>query len=409
MERVSVKPWAWGLAGLALLAILLRSAPLLLLTFLLALIAGAALLWLRVCLQGVTYRRRFGSVRLFHGESTELDIEIANAKPLPLAWLRAEDELPKVLAIEPARLSASHRPGRQRLLNLLSLRWYERVTRHYHVTGVQRGAWAFGPARLLSGDMFGFAVREETLEAVDTLLVYPRLVPLVALGLPADRPFGDFRAMRRLAEDPLRLNGTRDYVSGDSMRHIHWKASARRTALQTKTFDASANRPLAIFLNINTYEHVWEGLDPDLQEYAITAAASLANWAWAQGQAVGLYANAVTQPGARVVRIRPAGHRDQLTLILEALARIVPYGRWTIEDSLRSEALHLPYGTTVVVVSALVTDGLRRTLLYLHDRGYALSLIALGQACRAAPVPGVRTYAIGGREAWHDLTNLSLA
>ncbi|MCB0134670.1 MAG: hypothetical protein KDD75_06120, partial [Caldilineaceae bacterium] len=61
------------------------------------------------------------------------------------------------------------------------------------------------------------------------------------------------------------------------------------------------------------------------------------------------------------------------------------------------------------VVSALVTDGLRRTLLYLHDRGYALSLIALGQACSAAPVPGVRTYAIGGREAWHDLTNLSLA
>ena len=46
MERVSVKPWAWGLAGLALLAILLRSAPLLLLTFFLALIAGAALLWL---------------------------------------------------------------------------------------------------------------------------------------------------------------------------------------------------------------------------------------------------------------------------------------------------------------------------------------------------------------------------
>ena len=37
---------------------------------------------------------------------------------------------------------------------------------------------------------------------------------------------------------------------------------------------------------------------------------------------------------------------------LEALARIVPYGRWSIEDSLRSEALHLPYGTTVVVVSA---------------------------------------------------------
>ena len=71
MERLPVRAWAWGLTGLALLAILLRSAPLLLLTFFLALIAGAALLWLRVCLQGVTYHRRFGSTRLFHGETTD--------------------------------------------------------------------------------------------------------------------------------------------------------------------------------------------------------------------------------------------------------------------------------------------------------------------------------------------------
>ena len=36
------------------------------------------------------------------------------------------------------------------------------MTRHYRVHGVQRGAWTFGPARLLSGDMFGFDVREAT-------------------------------------------------------------------------------------------------------------------------------------------------------------------------------------------------------------------------------------------------------
>ena len=72
-------------------------------------------------------------------------------------------------------------------------------------------------------------------------------------------------------------------------------------------------------------------------------------------------------------------------------AGVSPYGRWTIEDSLRSEALH--FCPTASSSSALVTDGLRRTLLYLHDR-YALSLIALEQAdaarrrCRAcAPMP----------------------
>lgn len=404
-----MKPWAWGLIVLLLLSVLLRSAPLFLLTLLLGLMAGAALLWLRVCLLGVSYRRQFERVRLFHGDEIALDIEIVNAKPLPLAWLRAEDELPKALNIEPARLSHSHRPGRQRLINLISLRWYERVTRHYRVRGVQRGAWAFGPARLLSGDMFGFDVREETLEQVDTLLVYPRIVPLTALRLPSDRPFGEFRAMRQLAEDPLRLNGARDYVSGDSMRYVHWKATARRSSLQTKTFDASANHPLALFLNINTHEHAWEGYDPDLQEYAITATASLARWAWDQGQAVGLFANAVTQPGARIVRIRPAGHRDQLTLIFEALARVIPFGRWPLEESLRYEGLHLPYGTTIVVVTALLTEPLRRTLLYLHDRGFAIALVTLGEAGKAPPIPGVKNYHIGGRAEWERLASVALA
>ncbi|HAJ37034.1 MAG TPA: DUF58 domain-containing protein [Chloroflexi bacterium] len=403
-----MKPWAWALLGLALLAVVLRSAPLLLLTLLLALIAGAALLWWRVCLVGVSYRRRFSQLRLFHGDEATLDIELINAKPLPLAWLRAEDELPRALTIQPARLSHSHRPGRVRLINLVSLRWYERVTRHYRVQGVQRGAWAFGPARLLSGDMFGFAVREVEVAAIDTLLVYPRVVPLTALGLPADRPFGEFRAMRQLAEDPLRLNGARDYVSGDSMRYVHWKATARRGSLQTKTFDASANRPLALFLNINTHEHAWEGYDPDLQEYAITTSASLAHWAWEQGQAVGLFANTITQPGAQVVRIRPAGHRDQLTLIFEALARLVPFGRWPLEETLRYEGVHLPYGTTIVVVTALLTESLRRTLLYLHDRGFALALITLGAACDAPPIPGVRTYPVGGHAAWANIAAITL-
>ena len=355
-----MKPWMWGLLALLLLSVLLRSAPLFLLTLLLGLIAGAALLWLRVCLVGVSYTRRFERTRLFHGDEIALDIEIINAKPLPLAWLRAEDELPKALGIAPARLTHSHRPERQRLINLISLRWYERVTRHYRVKALRRGAWTFGPARLLSGDMFGFDVREQEAAPIDTLLVYPRIVPLTALGLPSDRPFGEFRAMRQLAEDPLRLNGARDYVSGDSMRYVHWKATARRSALQTKTFDASANRPLALFLNINTHEHAWEGYDPDLQEFAITATASLAHWTWEQGQAVGLFANAVMQPGAQMVRIRPAGHRDQLTLIFEALARVIPFGRWPLEESLRYEGLHLPYGTTIVVVTALLTEPLRR-------------------------------------------------
>jgi len=126
---------------------------------------------------GVSYRRRFGSIRLFYGEETDLYVEIANAKPLPLAWLRIDDEYPPEVELLATRLNRSYRPGRRLLVNLLSLRWYERVTRRYRLRGTQRGAWKFGPVGIESGDIFGLATRRETWQEPQMLLVYPRSSP----------------------------------------------------------------------------------------------------------------------------------------------------------------------------------------------------------------------------------------
>ena len=262
---------------------------------------------------------------------------------------------------------------------------------------------------LTSGDIFGFTIQRETRPEPQILLVYPKLVPLTVLGLPALRPFGDHQTPRRLIEDPLRVMGAREYAPGDSYRHIHWKATARRQALQTKVFDPSAARPLAIFLNVNTYERLYEGSDPDLQEFAITAAASIARWAWDSAHAVGLYVNSTIQFDGRRIRVRPGNHPDQLVRVLEALAQVVPYGRWPIEALVQAEARALPYGTTVVVVSAVVNDRLRYTLMDLHNREYGVALVTLGQAEMGMQVAGVRHYHIGGREEWYELASLALA
>ena len=407
------KFWWTFIVALAIIGVLLRNNLLFLLSLFLLLMGGVSLLWTHACLAEVSYRRRFGSRRLFYGEETELSVEIVNAKPLPLAWLRAEDDFPNALSIHAVKLATSHRPGRSRLVNLLSLRWYERVTRRYRLIGARRGAWRVGPVELASGDVFGFALHRQTLEESDWVLVYPKLVPLTALGLPARRPFGELRTSQRLVEDPLRLMGTRDYTPGDSFRHIHWKATAHRQNLQTKVFDPSAMRPLVIFLNVNTYEFRYEGIDPDLQEFAICAAASLARWGWENGSPVGLFVNSIAQPGAQRIRIRPGRRPDQLLHILEALAKVVDIGRWPVEAVIQTEMPHLPYGASIVVVSAVVTSRLADTLLALREREFSVTLITLGDKAtldeKTAMLPSrVRRYHIGGREEWHELASLAL-
>ena len=223
-----------------LMALWLRDPLLALLALLLGLLAGLTALWERYALAEVTYVRRLGTHRMFVGEETDLTIEITNAKPLPLAWLKAEDEFPAEMALARGLLSYSHKPNRRLLTNLLALRFYERVRKQYQIDAGKRGVLAFGPVKLHAGDLFGFGRQERVIEQTDELVVYPRVVPVTALGLPASYPFGDAATRRRITDDPLRITGARSYVPGDNPRYLHWKATARHGELQTKTFAPGA-------------------------------------------------------------------------------------------------------------------------------------------------------------------------
>jgi len=380
---------------------------LLLMSLLLALTGGASYLWARYCLAGVSYRRRFSSARVFYGEETDLFLETVNAKPLPLAWLRTSDGFPADVKLLTGTLNRTLNPRRRLLVNTLSMRWYERVTRRYRLRGVKRGAWEFGPAQIASGDIFGLSVKREALEGTSTLVVYPKIVPISALGLPTLHPFGNFRTPQRLIDDPIRLIGARDYVRGDSFRRIHWKATARRRALQTKVLDPSASRPLAIFLNVRTSRQIL--VNRDVLELAITTAASIARWGWEEGCPIGLYVNSILQSSRERIRIPPMTHPDRLNWILEALARVDILGPWSIATILQQEADALAYGSSVVVISALLDDRLKRTLVDLRRREHGVTLIALGDAQVDQPLPGVRSFHIGGGEVWHELEALELA
>lgn len=400
------------IGALLLISVWMRNEVLFLITILLGLVAAASQLWARYCLVGVNYRRHFGSTRLYLGEETELAIEIVNAKPLPLPWLRADDTVPGGLSIASQQVEEQERPEgiRRQLVNVLSLRWYERVIRRYRLRGEQRGAWSFDHVQLRSGDIFGFNIQRSVLEMTDTVIVYPRIVPVTALGLPARHPLGDFRSPRRVIEDPLRMMGVREYAQGDNFRHIHWKATARRQELQTKVFEPSASRPVALFLNVNTTEMFYQGYDWELREYAITVAASLARHLWTEGHPLGLYCNALTPGSTQHIRLRPRAHPGQLEEILTALARIDEgWGRWPLERLLQLEANRLPYGATVVVVTAVLNTRLAQTISDLRRREFGLMLITLGDAKLRAPIPNLHVHHIDKDEAWHEVAALELA
>src|SRR5437763_8057298 len=285
----------WYLLGLA---IIVASAPfhqplLIVIGLLMLVVLGTTDIWHMYCLDNLNYQRQFSEQRVLFGEQVTLSLSVENAKILPLPWLEVEDTLPRALTMTGQQLRVNLVGGTTILDNLFSTRGYERVTRRYTVGCTVRGVHKFGPTVMRSGDVFGFLSNEKTLPNWQYLLVYPLVVPLTQFSLPARHPFGEQRAPRRLLEDPSRVIGVRDYAYGDSLRRVHWKATARTMQLQSKVYEATTTHTLVIFLNVIARLDTYYGIHPELQELAICAAASVTNWAIEQGYAVGLYANSI--------------------------------------------------------------------------------------------------------------------
>ena len=212
-----------------------------------------------------------------------------------------------------------------------------------------------------------------------------------------------------MIEDPLRMATVREYVPGDSFRHIHWRNTARLGLLQTKVFDPSAQQTMAIFVDLQTAENPYS-LVPEYLELIIAAAASVSVHALQQRQSVGLWANGGPRESAgQWTSIPPGRSHAQETQILGALTvldgfRLLPFPRL-----LYRAMPSLPYGSTVLSITAHVTDTLWPSLLALQDVGHPILLLTVGDEEPAIERSVFASIHLGGRDAWHRLEALELA
>jgi uncharacterized protein (DUF58 family) len=275
-----------------------------------------------------------------------------------------------------------------------SLLWYERVSRNHQIRCTRRGFYPFGPVSLGSGDIFGLFRQRQRQEFLDWLIVYPQVQPLEALGFPPKEPLGETKADWRIFEDPVRPIGVRDHQPQDSFRDIHWKATARRQELQVKVYEPTTSHNLVIFLNVATFPKHWQGIDPGLLERAIGVAASVASHAIEQRYIVGLVANGSIPHSDQPIKVLPSRRPDQLTRLLEALAAVTSFATTSIETLLMTESPRLPWGSTLVVVTGVVTEDLLAALLHLRKVARRVVLVSLEERpiLDYGSLPGILTH-----------------
>ena len=340
---------------------------------LLYLIAGAFAFgrwWSRKALQALEIERRYPD-RVFLGEEVVVELELANSGLLPVVWLRLHESLPVEMAV----------PSFFR--SVVSLGPRERVQLYYPLKARKRGYYPIGPLNLQSGDLLGMAEQHKFEWGPDFLTVYPRIVPLVNVNLPSHSPMGTLHHHEPVFEDPTRVMGKRDYVAGDPLRRVDWKASAATGRLQVKQFEPSISLETSIFLNLNAAEYD-QRTRYQATELAIVVAASIAAWVESKKQSVGLVTNGSDQLAQdnKPHALPPRKGRGNLMRILDMLARIQMAETVPLAQVMRQWSSHLSWGTTIVLITSQVDETLFDELFQARRSGLDIMLVLCGKVSR---------------------------
>ena len=159
----------------------------------------------------------------------------------------------------------------------------------YTVEPPHRGAYRFGAVDLRCWRPGGWLIRQVRIKADEAAAVYPDVLAIKRYELMLRRGMRIMAGLRR-ARPPgatTAFAGLRDYLPGDEMRRISWKATARRDSPVVMEVEAERGQQAIIALDCGRLMTAPAGLLSKL-DHAVNAALLLAWVAQSQGDKVGM-------------------------------------------------------------------------------------------------------------------------
>jgi uncharacterized protein (DUF58 family) len=260
--------------------------------------------------------RRLDLSNFIMGVSRRLRIEIVN-RSSRAARLQVKDA-------PPPEFDAPDR------LRSLALPAFGRAVIEYEALSHVRGAFRFGDVYLRVRGPLGLVERPQRIPAETPVEVTPDVDAVgrrrLALELGSRVLFG--RSRSRYIQRGTDFARHREYSPGDDYRHISWKATARRSRLIVREFEAERSQTVFIMLDAGRMMTTRIG-DYSRMDYAVNAALQLSAACLAKGDLVGLAVFSSTLGGW----LPPRKGRSQWRRIVEFLSPVQPdrsepdYGR----------------------------------------------------------------------------------
>lgn len=235
------------------------------------------------------------------GDVNDVKIELHNTYPFKVS-IELVDELPEQF--------------QQRNFSMkIVMTYLSNEVLHYTLRPLTRGEYIFGNVLCYISSPLNLLQRRLKTDASATVKVYPSYQQLRKYNLLAisDNSITGSKKIRRLGHS-LEFEKIKNYVPGDDVRTINWKATARNTGLMVNTYtDTRQQQVYCVIDKGRAMKMPFEGLS--LLDYSINAALALLNVALLKQDRAGLISFS-----QKVNDIVAAERRNgQLNHIMEAL------------------------------------------------------------------------------------------
>jgi hypothetical protein len=205
--------------------------------------------------------RSISPARVPAGATAAVTLRLENSSRLPTGLMLAEDGIPYALGTRPRYVLEGIERGGVRELS-------------YPLRSDLRGKFEIGPLEIRIADAFGVVELGRKFSARTTLVVTPRVVALPRAASSSSWA-GDGDGMTRTTaaagEDDVI---PRSYRSGDELRRVHWRSTARYGELMVRREEQRWRNRALLFLDTRRAGHAGTGVASSF-EFAVSAAASV--------------------------------------------------------------------------------------------------------------------------------------
>ncbi len=267
--------------------------------------------------RGLSVKLDFTEGAVTEGDDAFLQEVITNRNFIPLHILQVNFQTDTGLDFtDSSNCSVTDRVN---VLDVFSLRFYERVTRKLILNCKKRGYYSILRTSLVASDLFSPDIHYATRDQNTEMYVYPKEMSGHKIELPFQQMMGEVVSKRFLFEDNFTFRGIRDYAPTDSMGDINWKASAKTGGLKVNLHDYTASPEVMIVLNIDEPGILFETeLLEDCIRYALTFAKAFIN----ENVPVSLLTNGKDKVTGETISLEAGASADHIVNISRALARI---------------------------------------------------------------------------------------